>query len=523
MKIVCRKIRSVFCLLSLVASAAPALADVKLSSVFGDHMVLQQNASVPIWGTASPGEKISIALGDASETVTASPDGKWMVRFKDLKPGATLTMTVHGKNKLEVHDILVGEVWLASGQSNMEMMLGHDNWERQPWGVIGEDAEIAAANWPQIRIYTVKRWMTNSPQSELQGGEWQVVTPQVAPTLSAVGYFFARELHKDLKVPVGILLSSYGGSAAEAWIQRDALESKPDLHFILDQFEKARTDFKTNDAGRLKFAAALEKWLATTNQAMLDGKKLPRRPVDPDPEQNNHNPCVLFNAMIAPLVPYAVHGVIWYQGESNGPTARHYRDIMALLIGNWRQLWGEGDIAFITTQIAGWGAQSIDPTTDHPTAIIRDEQRRLLNVVTNIGMAVTIDIGDPANIHPKNKQEVGRRLALIAKAKVYGETNEYSGPLYDSMNVEDNVIRLHFTHSESGLTAAGGNLVGFTIAGEDKKFYWADAKINSDMVLVSSPEVPHPVAVRYSWGAHPMWSLFNRAGLPASPFRTDNW
>ncbi|HEX4341775.1 MAG TPA: sialate O-acetylesterase, partial [Verrucomicrobiae bacterium] len=284
----------------------------------------------------------------------------------------------------------------------------------------------------------------------------------------------------------------------------------------------ARADFKTNDAGRARFNAALGKWLATTNQAMLDGKKLPRRPIDLDPEQNNHNPCVLFNAMILPLVPYAIHGIIWYQGESNGPTARQYRTIMETLIENWRALWGEGDLAFLTTQIAGWGAQSVDPNASHPTAIIRDEQRKTLEV-TNTGMAVTIDIGDPANIHPKNKQETARRLALIAKAKVYGETNEFSGPLFESMTVETNAVRLRFTHAESGLTAAGGNLVGFAIAGDDKKFFWGDAKIANNTIVVSSQDVPNPVAIRYSWGAYPMWSLFNKAGLPASPFRTDSW
>jgi sialate O-acetylesterase len=503
----------------LLLIAGPMPAAVKLASVFGEHMVLQQGVPVPVWGTAAPGERVTVTLGGQRQTATAGADGKWMVHLAALKAGGPFRMTVAGKNKLTLSDVYAGEVWLGSGQSNMDMTVARE--DRYWCGVVNEAEEIASANYPLIRMFKVKLRMTDEPQAEAQG-QWVVASPQTVGRFSATAYFFGRELYRKLQAPIGLIDSSYGASAAQAWISHKALEANPDLTFLLNTYATAKREFAGNHAAREKFQQELANWEPAAAKAKAEGRDAPRRPRDPDPGHDQHNPCVLYNGMIAPLVPYAIRGAIWYQGESNGPTAKKYLNIMDTLIRDWRQAWGQGDFPFLFVQLASLNTLALQPQEGGWIPQVREGQLQTLTV-KNTGMAVAIDIGDAANVHPKNKQDVGRRLALAARALVYGESIPYSGPIYASMSVEGGAVRLRFKHTEGGLTAAGGTPIGFAVAGADRKFVWGDAKIDGDAVVVSNPEVMKPVAVRYGWADNPPVNLYNKAGLPASPFRTDNW
>ncbi len=501
----------------LLFSASPMLADVKLAGLFCDHMVLQQGMSVPVWGTADPGEQVIISLGQHKQTAKAGPDGKWMVRFAALEAGGPFEMTVTGTNTLTVKDIYVGEVWLCSGQSNMDMTVARE--DRYWCGVQNEAEEVAAAKYPLIREFKVKLKMTDTPQTDVEG-QWVVCSPQTVGRFSATAYFFARELHKKLNVPIGLVTSSYGASTAEAWTSRKALAARPELVFLLDAYAQKKREYDPNGAAAQKYRAAMELWEKAAAQARAEGKDRPKEPKNPDPEQDQHNPCVLYNGMVAPLAPYAIRGIIWYQGESNGPTANKYFNLMETLIRDWRQTWGQGDFPFLFVQLANNGKLATQPNGGGWMAVVREGQLQTL-AVTNTDMVVAIDIGDANNIHPKNKQEVGSRLALAARALAYHESIPCSGPIYDSMTIEGSTIHLRFKNTDGGLVARGDKLIGFTIAGEDNKFVWADAKIDGDTIVVSAPQVAKPVAVRYGWADNPPVNLYNGVGLPASPFRTD--
>jgi len=468
-------------------------------------MVLQSGRTVPVWGIADPGEAVTVTFNNQKQTATAGANGKWMVKLDSLASGGPFEMTIAGKNSITIQDVLVGEVWIGSGQSNMQFPVGVSTTVKAYNGVTNLEQEVAAADYPQLRMYKVKTALSIDPQDDTDGA-WQVCTPQTVTDFSAIGYFFARDLQNALKVPVGVINSSFGASTAEAWVSKPAMDAAPELAGITKNFQTAVEAYRSRAA--TSAPAATE---ATTRIGR--GARGPRNPLT-----DQHNPTLLWNAMLHPLQPYAIRGVIWYQGESViGGNAGDllYPTVMKTLVDSWREEWGEGDFPFYVCQLAGQDAASNNPT-------IRESQAAIL-ALPNTGMAVTIDIGEKKNVHPKDKQDVGDRLSRIALAQAYGKQIEYSGPVYDSVSVEGNTIRLKFTHLGGGLIAkGGGDLKTFTIAGADGKFVPAAAKIDGDTVVVSSPDVAAPANVRYAWMN---WAegcnLFNAAGLPAAPFRTD--
>jgi len=414
-------------------------------------------------------------------------------------------MTVTGKNTLTVKNLLVGEVWVASGQSNMQFTVS---------GSVNAPAEIAAADFPAIRQFTVPNTIALEPQADVRGA-WTVCSPATAGGFTAVGFFFARDLWNKLHVPVGIIHTSWGGTRIEAWIDEQTFAGDPAIKPSLDQRNAAMTAY--NDA----LYNALAGWMPKAAEAKAANQPLPAPPVvgAEDPRKSAQMASGLYNAMIAPLIPYAIAGAIWYQGESNAGNAANYRKSFPDMITGWRRLWGQGDFPFLFVQLANYMQTGPDPR-DTAWAQLREAQTMTL-ATPNTGMAVIIDIGTPNNIHPPNKQDVGHRLALWAEAQTYAQDLVFSGPLYDSMKVEGGAIRLSFKYVGGGLVAKDGALKGFAIAGADGVFVWADATIEGQTIVVKSAKVPAPVAVRYAWDDNPVCNLYNAAGLPASPFRTD--
>ncbi|MHB8902943.1 MAG: sialate O-acetylesterase [Thermoguttaceae bacterium] len=505
----------VFILVSAVALGVfglPARADVKLPAILGDNMALQRDVQIPVWGWADAGEKVTVTLGDQSKTATADTAGKWMVRLDALKEGGPLSMTVRGKNSITVENILVGEVWVCSGQSNMGFAVRNAN---------NAEEEIASANYPEVRLFSVPLVGTQEPQYDCNG-KWVVCSPETVGTFTAVGYFFGRELHKNLKIPVGLINTSWGGSSCEAWVRHSILEADPAYARLLAEFEKQCAQYNP-EAAKAKYEEQLAKWKAIAREARGDGKAAPAAPRAPqDPRSGQHRPANLYNGMILPILPYAIRGAVWYQGESNAGRAYQYRDLFPKMIRNWREDWGQGDFPFYFVQLANY-MQVRDEPVDSAWAELREAQTMTMSL-PKTGQAVIIDIGEAGDIHPKNKQDVGKRLALWALAKDYGRELVYSGPMYKSMKKDGSKIVLSFDHVGGGLVAKGGEpLKGFAIAGEDKAFVWADARIDGDTIVVSSPKVTEPVAVRYAWADNPICNLYNREELPASPFRTDQW
>ena len=497
-------------LLNAFATCLPAFAEVRLPSVLGDGMVLQRDMPAPIWGTASPGEKVSVAVAGQEVSTTAGDDGRWLVKLPPLKAGGPFEMTVAGRNTITRKDILVGEVWICSGQSNMVW------WVRAS---ANAEQEAAAANYPQIRLFTVKAVTASQPRPDTEG-TWQPCSPKTVPDFSAVAYFFGRHLHKELGVPVGLINTAWGGTPAESWMSRAAMESDPEFRPILDRWSRQVAD---SAAAMRDYAQKVTQWVEDVQKADAAGRPLPAAPQPPnDARSSPHRPSVLFNAMIHPLIPFAIRGAIWYQGESNAGRAYQYRKLFPAMIQDWRRAWGQGDFPFLYVQLANFMKAQDQPGVS-AWAELREAQTMTL-ALPNTAMAVTIDVGDAADIHPKNKQDVGKRLALAALARAYGRDIPYSGPLYQSMKVEGDSVRLRFQHVDGGLVAQGGEpLRGFAIAGDDRNFVWADAKIDGNTIVVRSDKVARPVAVRYAWADNPVCNLFNKAGLPASPFRTDDW
>ena len=651
-----KKIVSLFALGFLFLAAARA-DDAKpfLHSLFSDGAVLQRDAQVPVWGWATPGEKITVEFGGQRKTAAAGADGKWMAKLDAMKASAEprelhISSSSSTHQPLTISNILVGDVWICSGQSNMEMGIGNCN----------APGEIASANFPQIRLLTIQKAVKYEP-IETTPCKWLECSPQTVAAngwggFSAAGFFFGRELYKSLNIPIGLIHSSWGGTICEAWASADGLApladfkdrlesvqktaaskragksddtgeawyakndpgtrdgwakpdaddsswknadvSKPweqnglpdydglgwyrksfdapaewagkDLTLSLGAIDDADTTFfngaivgskdvwnaervykipgKLVKAGRNVIAvrvldnqgnggmygntALLHVSLAGNPQsdiALVEGwklkdsaplAKLNGRPTGTD-DNNPNVSTVLFNGMIAPLLPFAIKGAIWYQGESNGGRGKQYRQLLESMIQDWRTHFGVGDFPFYIVSLANFQQSKTEPGDD-AWAELRESQMRTAAEWPNCGLALAIDIGDAADIHPKNKMEVGRRLALAALAQTYGQKIEFSGPWYRDMKTEDGKIRLTFDHAD-GLAAKGDKLTGFAIAGEDKKFVWADAKIEGKTVIVSSDKIAKPVAVRYAWESNPVCNLYNAAGLPAVPFRTDTW
>ena len=646
---------SVRVLLLLLVFAGAVRGEVRLPAIFSDNLVLQQGTKVRIWGSARAGERVTVTFQNKSAEAVADSQGHWQVFIGPLNSGGPAELRV---NTLVIKNVLVGEVWLCSGQSNMEWPLAN---------TIGATETLAQANYPEIRMFRVEHHTSAEPLTDLEG-HWVVTTPDEAAHFTAVGYFFGRELYQRLKVPVGLINSSWGGTPAEAWTSHEALVSSPELKPILDRYESS---LNMLPQAKEAYAQALAQWeeknlyidagnkgealgyadpaTSTADWSKMDlpqqfetagllidgavwfrrvlelpaawagkdlvlnlppiddedvtyfnGKKVgsigrdtpnsysvPRKyvvpaalvhggrnviavrvfdsageggfsrggamsigpnegdvislrgawdykvelalePKHPDwgsrPEavgvSNQNNPSVLYNAMIAPLVPFAIRGAIWYQGESNAGRAYQYRTLFPIMIRDWRSAWGH-EFPFYFVQLANWHANKAEPD-ESDWAELREAQTMTLRE-PQTGMAVTIDIGDENDIHPRNKLDVGRRLAAWALAGTYGQKDIPSGPLFDRFTIEGDKIRIRFKHGAGLKTRDGGVVKGFAIAGEDRRFVWADARIDGDAVVVSSPKVTKPVAVRYGWADNPIVNLYNKAGFPASPFRTDDW
>jgi sialate O-acetylesterase len=473
-------------------------ADLKLPAIFGDNMVLQRGVTCPVWGSAEAGEKVTVSLLDQKKETVAGPNGKWMVKLDALTAGGPYELSVAGGSTITLKNVMVGEVWVCSGQSNMEMALRPTR--------DGMKAAQESHN-PMIRLFTVAKNNNIKPASDVKGN-WAECESDVAKDFSAVGYYFGRELQKELKVPVGLIHTSWGGTPIEVWLSRRAMAADANMGQYLDSYDKRLAQYE----------AALSEHNAQLAAAKLAGKPAPKAPPGP-----GWSPGVLYNNMIAPLLPYAIGGTIWYQGESNAGQAYLYRKQMPAMIKQWREDFACGEFPFLMVQLANFMDRKTEPT-DTPWAELREAQTMTARSTPKTGMAVIIDIGEAKDIHPRNKEDVGKRLALAAEAIGYGRKIVYSGPLYESIKVEGNQARLSFSHVGGGLVAQGGEtLKGFAIAGADKKFVWADAKIDGDSIVVSSSAVPQPAAVRYAWADNPECNLYNKEGLPASPFRTDDW
>lgn len=467
-------------LLTILFGIGSVLADVRLPRIFGDHMVLQRNTSINIWGWAEPGEVVKVSLNGQHKQTKADVEGKWSLNLKREKAGGPFELKVQGNNEVVLKDVLIGDVWVCSGQSNMAWIL--ENTDR------GED-EIKSSSMPQIRHIQVARKVASSPQGDLPSeAAWQRASPEYLANFTAVGYYFAKELQGELNVPIGLVNSSWGGTNIETWISKKAFQNSNEFKSMINSVPSSIPD------------------------TIL--KKGP-----------NHAPSLLSNGMIEPLVPFNIKGVIWYQGESNAGLAHQYQSAFPLMIKDWRKRWNIGDFPFYFVQLASYKATGGNSDLGSTWAELREAQAMTLSL-KNTGMAVTTDIGNSNDIHPRNKLDVGKRLAFIALNQTYKKKNAFSGPVFKKMKRSGNSIKLYFDHDAEGLTTKihGDDLQGFEIAGADKSFKKAKAIIEKDYVLVYSDDVITPIAVRYGWSDDNFnINLFNKAGFPASPFRTDNW
>ena len=492
-------------------------ADVSLNNMFGDHMVLQQGIRNRVWGKADPGETVAVSIAGQSHTTTAGDDGSWEVRLDAITDyGGPHTLTVKGKNQLSFSDVLIGEVWVCSGQSNMQWSVQQAN---------DAKLEIAAAQFPQIRLISVPQVGVQEPQWNFKGS-WDVCSPETVPGFSAVGYFFGRQLHQTLGVPVGLIDNAWGGSACEAWIDRGRLAADDRFKPLLDRWAKTEADMPKLVE---KFTKQLEEWKAAAEQAKAEKKAVPRQPRSPEGLlTGNSRPGNIYCGVLSPSIGYGIKGAIWYQGESNASRAMQYRDLFPFMIESWRAEWGLGDFPFYWVQLADFRDEKPEPA-ESDWAELREAQTLTMDKLPNTGEAVIIDIGEGKDIHPKNKQDVAKRLARWALAETYQQPGIVCrSPRYQAMEKQGSKIVLSFDHVES--KAAGWRPfdvrepVGFTIAGADKKFVAATARILPDgRIEVWSDAVADPVAVRYAWADNPVCNMYSAVGLPLTPFRTDDF
>lgn len=627
-----------FLFLVLLVTNSNLYSAVKVARIFSDNMVLQRGINAPMWGTAKPGEKIVVEIGGLVSSTVTPKSGKWMIHLPEFAAGGPYDLTIKGENELIFHQVMFGDVWIASGQSNMAWQL--DNADN------AED-EVSEANHPDIRLFQVPRRVGKTPKEDLEGGQWDICTPDAAKSFSAVAYFFGKEIHKDLNVPIGLINCNWGGTPAEAWTSAEMLKSLPEFkERVIDledgpnweddlaandlrgkekneiiktsfqglQLGVHKINYNSNDwpvviapnwdeeldgivwmrkvielpkeykgmevrfdLGRIENHATVyfnEIELGSTNSPYFTAYTVPEKlvkagknviavrvlhrwaaPVFSGPEERMklyapsgavlenlagpwkyktglepsfpeikgypHYPASLYNGMLHAIIPLGIKGVIWYQGESNTNKAYEYQVLFQSMIEDWRVRWGMGYFPFLFVQLANYMDIPEEPQEDN-WAELREAQFMALRL-PNTGMAVTIDIGEMFDIHPRNKQDVGHRLALAAKKIAYGQDVIHSGPLYRSMEINGGDIEIAFDYVGKGLQLKGDKLTGFQIAGEDKKFYWADAQIVGGEVFVSSGKVKSPVSVRYGWAINPECNLYNKNGLPASPFRTDDW
>jgi sialate O-acetylesterase len=478
-------------------------------------MVLQQARPLPVWGLADAGEKVEVTFAGKSQTATADAKGAWRVDLPSQSATATpATLTVRGHNTIELHDVLVGEVWFCAGQSNMQRTLAES---------ANGDAAVAAADHPQIRLFNVNRDVAFG-QKPGTLGQWELCTPQSAKPFSAVAYYFGVALQRELKVPIGLIDDSFGGTPGESWTPAPELAANPDLRPTVDRtkvWERERPRIQT------EYDAAMAKWKQDVAQAKANNTMpLPRQPRMPNELRPQWIAGSIFDRMVAPIIPFAIRGAAWYQGESNEDRAQQYGVMLPVLIKSWRDRWGQGPFPFAIVQLPSYRQPTTEPT-DSAWSQVRDAQFRAFKSTAHTGLISTIDIGERNNIHPKDKKDVGERLARWAMAEAYGKDVTPSGPVFREAKVEGDKVILSFDDVGQRLKVRGGNekLAEFAIAGADRQWHWADAKIvGKDQVAGSSPQVPQPKAVRYAWNSFPRNpNLTNDTDIPAAPFRTDDW
>jgi sialate O-acetylesterase len=504
-------------LLTALLVAGPAQAELMMPAIFTDNMVLQQKLANPVWGWDNPGASVTVKFAGQTKTATAGPDGKWTVKLDPVPANAKPeTMTVNGSSAKTINNILVGEVWICSGQSNMQ-------WSVQ--ASFDPDLEAMTAHFPLIRLISVPQVGTQEAQRDFKG-QWNVCSPSTVPNFSAVGYFFGRVLHQALGgVPVGLINNAWGGSAAEAWVKRDVLEKDKRFATLMAGTRQREADI-TKPEVAANYQKAVDAWKKRAEEAKKAGKPFnERQPGSPDAYlRGNSRPGNIYNGVLLPTIGYGIKGAIWYQGESNASRAHEYRSLFPLMISHWREEWQQGDFPFYWVQLADFKAEQPQPG-ESDWAELREAQTLTQTAIKNGGQAVIIDLGEGKDIHPKNKRDVAERLARWALAKDYGMKIPYRSPEYKSVDIKGNKATVTVDTFGSALTTFDvAEARGFAVCGADKKWVWADAKVlGADKIEVSSPSVAAPVAVRYAWSDNPVCNVFSKDGLPLTPFRTDDF
>ncbi|WP_413431119.1 sialate O-acetylesterase [Crateriforma spongiae] len=496
-------------LLPLLVTTVSASAEISVCSLFTDHMVVQRDKPVRVWGWTDAGAEVTASLGGHDAKATAGSDGRFEMELAALPAGGPHELVIQSGNDAKtISDVLVGEVWICSGQSNMAWAVQSAN---------DADLESLSANYPQIRLISVPQVGTQEPQKDFNG-QWSVCSPSTVKDFSAVGYFFGRQLHQTLDVPIGLIDNAWGGSAAEAWISRQRLEKAGEYEDLLNHWDEMARNYDF---------AKMKKAYEERRQAWIDGGRKGNAPRAPrDAMSGNHRPANIYNGVLKPTIGYSIRGAIWYQGESNSSRAYQYRNLFPLMIQSWRDEWGQGDFPFYWVQLADFRAE-VDQPAESDWAELREAQTMTMDKLSNTGQAVIIDLGEASDIHPKNKQDVAKRLARWALAKDYGIDVPYQSPRFDSVEFDGDKAIVKFSHTGRGLdTFDVREMIGFTIAGDDKNFVHAEAKLmpgTKDTVVVSSPEVSDPVAVRYAWADNPICNVQSADGLPLTPFRSDDF
>ncbi len=495
--------RIVICACTLAAWPAVCQAEVTLPNIFGNHMVLQQQQANKIWGKAAAGEQVTVTLGESSFQATADEQGNWSGMLPEVAAGGPYELRIQASNEIVISDVLVGEVWICSGQSNMEWRVSRDRSK-----VNDADLVQAAANYPEIRMINYPNVGSQEPVWSHEDAQWMVCSPETVGEFSGVGYFFGRQLYHTIDVPIGLINNAWGGSAADAWIDRQLLEANADYRPTMARWESTEQQYAEAKQSQDRSSEQAKKRFAALQKQMF----------------GNQRPGNIYNGVLKSHLGYGIRGAIWYQGESNASRAYQYRDLFPMMIEAWRQEWQQGDFPFYWVQLADFRNEKPEPA-ESDWAELREAQTMAMSRLPNTGQAVIVDVGEGKDIHPRNKLAVGQRLARWALAKQYGVDIAYRSPTYSSMELQDGKVLLKFEHINGGWRPFDvPQPRGFAIAGEDRKFVWATAKILADQrIEVSSPEVPKPVAVRYAWADNPVCNMFDDRGLPLTPFRTDDW
>jgi len=498
--------------MALIVPAA-CFADIELCNVFTDHMVLQRNQKNPVWGWDAPGTKVTVTIDHQTQETKAGADGRWSVKLTAMKAGGPHVLKIQGSSEVTIQDVLVGEVWVCSGQSNMAFAVSSAN---------DSDLESLTAKYPQIRLLSVPQRASQKHEKNFEGA-WSVCTPDTVKGFSAVGYFYGRQLHQTLGVPVGLIDNAWGGSSAESWVRRDLLEKDKRYSELMKRWVTVEATYD-HEKEMVKYQERVKNWQEAVKKAKAEGKALPRRPRAPRNQlAGQHRPGNLYGGCLYPIIGYGIKGAIWYQGESNASRAYQYRHLFPLMIQNWRDDWKQGDFSFYWVSLADFRREVPEPGAS-TWAELREAQTMTLSL-PNTGEAIITDLGEADDIHPKNKQDVAKRLARLALVKDYGYNIVGPSPRYQSHAIAGGKMTLKFQDVGTGLdTFDVREPIGFTIAGEDQKFVRAQAKIiGSDTIVVWSDQVKNPASVRYAWAENPVCNVQNKTGLPLTPFRTDDW